>query len=239
MGNNMINAHKFLYQRQSGGLVMNIGIGIVLGLLAALLAVFLVMKGGPFKEHGNANVLGQNGASTDPNAPLYGANTPLPASMPAGEGAQGDGSAALTSEKNSVSATPETAKPVQTPTADPVGAIIDAANQKSTPKVEADKPAVIATPKPTPALAKEVTPAAAPNNNADAKKGSYTVQAGAFNNAEEAAAMKAKLGAGATVTEKKTAEGTLYRVRVGNYASDKEAQAARAKVGGVVLDVGK
>lgn len=230
--------HKKSFNRQSGGLVMNIGIGIVLGLLAALLAVFLVMKGGPFKEHANNNALEQTGASTDPNAPLYGPNVaPITAGGDAANAA-GEGLGALTSSgatapKSTTSATTETAKPVTTPTADPVAAIIDAAK----PKVETTKPADPV--KPDVTAPKEVKPTTAPADTGAAKKGSYTIQAGAFNSPEAAAALKSKLaaqGQSATVTEKKTADGTLYRVRVGNYGSDKEAQAARAKIGGVVLE---
>ena len=86
----MKTSRKSISNRQSGGLLLNIGIGIVLGLLAALTAVFLVMRGGPFKDHQNSNALEQSGASTDPNAPLYGPNVPAIANLPAGTNAQGD-----------------------------------------------------------------------------------------------------------------------------------------------------
>ena len=68
------SSHTLPHGRQSGGLILNVGIGIVLGLLAALLAVFLVMKGGPFKDHANTNTIApQTGQAADPNTPLYGA----------------------------------------------------------------------------------------------------------------------------------------------------------------------
>ena len=244
----MKTSRKSISNRQSGGLLLNIGIGIGLGLLAALAAVLLVMRGGPFKDHQNSNALEQSGASTDPNAPLYGPNVPAIANVPAGTNAQGDGVGALTSggaasdTKANTSATVETAKPVETPSADPVGAMIDGANKGTASKPTTTKPTDSSKPNST-TLPKEVKPTTAPTDSASsAKKGNYTIQAGAFSSASEAAAMRSKLaaqGQSATISEKKTADGTLYRVRVGNYGSDKEAQAARSKVGGVVLELGK
>lgn len=246
------SSHHQKPKNQNGGLMLNIGIGIVLGLLAALAAVFLVMRGGPFKDNQNNNALEQKGQSTDPNAPLYGTNA-APVNLGAGAASSpGEGLGALTTSGDPAansSATAETAKPVKTPTADPVAAMIEEANQTKpvtnkpeadtkNPSKPADKPKVDAT---TP---KEVKPTAAPKTPAAAQaNGKYTIQAGAFSSAAEAAALKSKLaaqGQSASVSEKKTADGkTLYRVRTGNYNSDKEAQAARAKTGGVVLEIGK
>lgn len=236
--NHSLNNTPANSNRQSGGLVMNMGIGIVLGLLVALLAVFLVTKGdSPFKEQ-KTNALEASGQVTDPNAPLYGANSTAPVVV-----APTDASVAPVDA--TTSATVVTAQPVATPAADPVSSIIKASTNTTkpvptaAPKVE---PKEVATNTP-----KVVKPAVAPKATTAtpheaSSGGKYTVQAGAFDNADDAAALKSKLaakGQSVSITEKKTANGSLYRVRVGNYASDKEAQAARSKVGGVVLELNK
>lgn len=236
--NHLLNNTSTNSSRQHGGLVMNMGIGIVLGLLVALLAVFLVTKGdSPFREQ-KTNVLESSGQVTDPNAPLYGANSATPVVVAPIDGAS------VAPIDVTTSATVATAQPVSTPAADPVSSIIKASTSAAkpvptvAPKVE---PKEVATNTP-----KVVKPAVAPKTTAAPYEansgGKYTVQAGAFDNADDAAALKSKLaakGQSVSITEKKTANGSLYRVRVGSYASDKEAQAARSKVGGVVLELNK
>lgn len=156
--------HNRPHTRQSGGLILNLGIGILLGLLAALLAVFLVMRGGPFKDkdHGATTaptpVTTANNLSTDPNAPLYGApvqtldpktNAAAPADATAAILGAGATSAA------SVAATPHKAVPKKpAATQDPVAAIVNAASKPAT-----TPPPKIATPQ---ASDNENTPPAKP-----------------------------------------------------------------------------
>ncbi|MGL4767482.1 MAG: hypothetical protein ACRCV6_05325 [Formosimonas sp.] len=143
---------------------MNVGIGVVLGLLAALLAVFLVTRGGPFKEQSATRTIEPSSTNSDPNAPLYGPNVaPLPPSA-TNDNTQGAGVAALTDNgttvpKANVSATSKTAKPVEPSDKDPVAAMIDAAN-KGKPEVgksDAGKPDA-----PKPSTPKPIEPVAAP-----------------------------------------------------------------------------
>jgi cell division septation protein DedD len=238
-----------LSHRQSGGLLMNMGIGIILGLLAALLAVVLMTRGGsPFKEHGKGNSIDSAAGVTDPNAPLYGTNAPpAPAASATPEAPVGVASVAEVPAPNTPPAEP--ANPSTAP-------MITAAAPNTSAPAKTTAPTPAKTPAPTKATSgdtvKVVAPQTAPTSSGAKtvtpatttarEGGKYTVQAGAFNNADEAAEMKRKLnaqGQSASVVEKKTESGTVYRVRTGTFGSDKEAQAARAKVGGVVLEVGQ
>mgnify|MGYP003616961194 FL=1 len=165
------NSHSSLpHGRQGGGLILNVGIGVVLGLLAALLAVFLVMKGGPFKDHANTNTIApQTGQAADPNTPLYGAPAqPIdPTSNKPATNSGGEGVGALTGNSSITdtnptpavkSATKETAKPVATPASDPVAAMINAATgNKAAPPPE-KKAAVKTEPAPDAKPAPKSTP---------------------------------------------------------------------------------
>ncbi|AXF84756.1 hypothetical protein DTO96_100466 [Ephemeroptericola cinctiostellae] len=150
------SSHSSLpHGRQGGGLILNVGIGVVLGLLAALLAVFLVMKGGPFKDHANTNTIApQTGQAADPNTPLYGAPVqPIdPAANKAATNSGGEGVGALTGNSSITDTTPtpavksatkETAKPVATPSSDPVAAMINAATGNKTAIPPPEKKAAV------------------------------------------------------------------------------------------------
>jgi hypothetical protein len=171
-----------LNHRQSGGMLVNIGIGIVLGLLAALLAVFLIMNGdgGPFKNNNNTNALDNAGQSTDPNAPLYGAPAPTLDPNANVQASHADGAGVLTSSGAAATAAPKTGKPaaapktgkpaaVKTPENDPLANIIKGSSDKAEVKPTdkpADKPATKPADKPTDkpaATPKPVTPKPAPD----------------------------------------------------------------------------
>ncbi|GHA73612.1 hypothetical protein GCM10009007_13320 [Formosimonas limnophila] len=168
-----------LNHRQSGGMLLNIGIGIVLGLLAALLAVFLIMNGdgGPFKNNNNTNTLDNAGQSTDPNAPLYGAPAPTLDPNTNVEASPGDGADVLTGSGAATTAARKTGKPaaVKTPESDPLASIIKGSSDKAEVKPTdkpADKPATqpisqpISQPADKPvAVPKPVTPKPAPDAN--------------------------------------------------------------------------
>lgn len=133
--------------RQAGGLILNVGIGVIFGLLAALLAVYLSTKGGPFKDHANTNTIAPAaGQSSDPNAPLYGApaqtlDPKAAAAATAAATASGEGLGVLTGNSSitapAKSATKQTAQAVETPPSDPVGAVI---NGTSGAKSDSGKP---------------------------------------------------------------------------------------------------
>lgn len=162
-----------LNHRQSGGMLLNIGIGIVLGLLAALLAVFLIMNGdgGPFKNNNNTNTLDNAGQSTDPNAPLYGAPAPTLDPNTNVQASPGDGAGVLTGSGAATTAAPKTGKPaaVKTPENDPLANIIKGSSDKAEVKPTdkpADKPATKPADKPadkSAATPKPVTPKPAPD----------------------------------------------------------------------------
>lgn len=244
---------------------LNIGIGMLIGLIVALIVAYFAMSGGPFQDKAKNNALTPNTGNTDPNAPLYTnqQTTTAPPTTPSNDPAaneQGAGVGVLTGG----SAPSTTAKPStvhssndldtlgQTPSKpknsdDPIGDLI---SNKTKPKTdststtpnEAPKPAP--TPKPAPKTTpstdtpKSVTPVTAPSTLN--KTGQYTIQAGSFSDEQNAQKLKKQLasqGQNATITQKKTSDGTVYRVRVGSYASSKDAQAANQKIRGVVLDM--
>lgn len=233
---------------------MNIGIGIILGLLTALLAVFLVTNNnGPFKEQ-NTNTFDTSGQVTDPNAPLYGINS-TPIVTESGESSIANtqimDSVSTTATTTAIVAIPNTATPVSN---DAISTIITNANTSNTTtkteKIESQPIIIAKTPKAessvTEATPKVVKPITAPTTNNTAtskiKQKSYTVQTGAFEKMSDATALKNKLaarGQSVSITERKTANGSVFRVRVGNYTSEKEAQAARSRIGGVVLELNK
>ncbi len=89
-----------------GSSALNIGIGMLLGLIVALVVAFFAMSGGPFRDKSNKNVLtdSQQG-NTDPNAPLY-TKTNTPPTLPdnfAPTNEQGAGAGALTGAGSSTS----------------------------------------------------------------------------------------------------------------------------------------
>lgn len=207
----------------------NIGIGMLVGLLIALIVAYFAMGDGPFKDKSNKNTLGAQQGSTDPNSSLYGATVVAPVGLPSNAAPgneQGSGVGALmgggkdasmanaqaASESGKVKASDANANP------DQIAQLIQGDATATQPKA--------------------VSPTAA---NAKSKN-NYVIQAGAFNDAEKAQALKDSLdsqGQNATITKKKTADGeTVYRVRVGGYSSAQEAQGDNKKIKGVVLDAG-
>ena len=64
----MVNA-----SRSGSGTALNIGIGVLIGLIVAFLVATVAMRlDGPFNDNANTNVLTPTG-NTDPNSPLYSA----------------------------------------------------------------------------------------------------------------------------------------------------------------------
>lgn len=57
--------------RRNSSSTLNIGIGMLIGLLVALIVAYFSMSGGPFRDKANNNSLTPTNGSTDPNAPLY------------------------------------------------------------------------------------------------------------------------------------------------------------------------
>ena len=61
--------------------VLNIGIGMLIGLIVALVVAYFAMSSGPFRDKANKNVLSDQQGNTDPNAPLY-TNSTTPPTIP-------------------------------------------------------------------------------------------------------------------------------------------------------------
>ena len=83
---------------QSGNLALNIGIGMLLGLVIALIVAYFAMNSGPFRDRSNKNILNTQQGNTDPNAPLY-TNSSSPATIPSNTTSgneQGAGTGVLT-----------------------------------------------------------------------------------------------------------------------------------------------
>ncbi len=99
--NNQVNSSSSK-NALGGTSALNIGVGMLIGLVIALIVAFFAMNSGPFRDKSNKNVLtAPQGGNTDPNASLYStsvAPTTIPSSAtPSNE--QGAGVAALTDSK--------------------------------------------------------------------------------------------------------------------------------------------
>lgn len=134
---------------QSGGMLLNLGIGIVVGLLVALVAVFFMMNGdgGPFKNMKNQATLPVAGQSTDPNAPLYGA-APMTLDPNANVAA---GNTDVLTAGGVVSSGAKSGKPapVKTPESDPLSDLIKSSGAEASDKGHSNHPADTTTPKTT------------------------------------------------------------------------------------------
>lgn len=133
----------------------------------------------------------------------------------------------------------ETAKtpPQNTTSPDQIGSLI---NQLPTDKTVAGKPAPEAT-KPAPVFtpqSKEIPLAAAkttaPNNTATIGTGTHYLQVGAFRNAKEADATRARMilmGYNAEITKATINNVELNRVRIGPFKNDAELNRSRTELG--------
>ena len=93
--------------------VLNIGIGMLIGLIVALVVAYFAMSSGPFRDKANKNVLSDQQGNTDPNAPLY-TNSTTPPTIPsnvAPGNEQGAGVGVLTNV-NSTDTTAVTSTPI-------------------------------------------------------------------------------------------------------------------------------
>ncbi|MBS1174029.1 MAG: hypothetical protein H6R05_160 [Burkholderiaceae bacterium] len=91
--------HSSIPQKsKDGNSALNIGIGMLLGLIVALVVAYFAMSSGPFRDKANKNVLSDQQGNTDPNAPLYTNSTSSPTipSNVAPSNEQGAGVGALT-----------------------------------------------------------------------------------------------------------------------------------------------
>lgn len=186
--------------RSLGGTLVGFIVGLLVGLAAALaVAVYVTRVPVPFVDRGLSRSAEDDAKEAErnkgwnPNRSVSGAPAPGAAPAPGSEGA--------ISAPGATGTLPPAGTPA--PSADPLG---DLARSRT------------ASGAPAPA-APGAAPAEAPAPGADPY--TYFVQAGAFRNAADAEAQRARLamlGVAATVDEREQAGRTLYRVRVGPFA---------------------
>jgi cell division protein FtsN len=247
--------------KQRGGTVLGLMIGVVLGLAAALaVAVFVTKTPSPFNNKMQNHSVEADATESkknkdwDPNAALSGKNPakPTPPALPPG-----------------IAGAPETPAPTAAPAGKPSASTKAAAN--AAPAMPAEKPA-----KPAPGATASTTPpvvagslspsvaagSAAPKTipkaassdpindlmkskaepksaNAAAEPFMYFVQAGAFRTPEDAEAQRARLslqGIDAKVTEREQAGRTVYRVRSGPFNKEEDADRVKDKLSATGVD---
>jgi cell division protein FtsN len=219
-------------RRQQGGTLVGVIIGLIVGLAIAVVVALVITKGSsPFTNKlGKTEKAAETSASQtgDPNKPLY-----------SGKEAAKEAAKEFVKEaepaKTADSAT-DTAKAEPKPTPEAVQAAkTDAkaeAKTKSDAKADADKTAAATKPA-------EVKDAAAKADNAD-EKWTYYLQAGAFReqaDAESTRARLALLGFEASVSERSSDNGVLYRVRVGPFNQVDAMNRVRGKLSENGVDV--
>lgn len=223
--------------KQRGGTVLGLMIGVVLGLAAALaVAVFVTKTPSPFNNKMQNHSVEADATESkknkdwDPNAALSGKNPAKP-TPPAVPGAAVAPNAANTTTP----AMPleKSAKP--------------AATASTTPPVVAGSlsPSVVA-PKPVPKpgssdpISDLMKSKAEPkSSNSAAEPFIYFVQAGAFRTPEDAEAQRARLslqGIDAKVTEREQAGRTIYRVRSGPFNKEEDADRVKDKLSATGVD---
>ncbi len=222
---------------QLGSTLLGIIIGLIVGLAIAVVVALVITKGSsPF-----TNKLGKPASEsaatpiTDPNKPLYG-NT-QPAKEAAKEFAR-EAEAAKNAE--AALATPTPAATTPPPSTTPVG--LDP-NKK--PATAAATPHPSPAPAATPAATQTATaattpaPAVAKTDNPD-EKWIYYLQAGAFreqSDAENTRARLALLGFEASISERNSDNGVLFRVRLGPYNQVEAMNRVRGKLSENGVDV--
>lgn len=252
-------SHSSIPTPKKSNSAVNIGIGVLMGLIVALIVTYFAMGSGPFRDKSSNTVLTPPTSNTDPNTPLYGnnANNTSVSTNQAPDNAQGNGIGALLGGKVPTNHQSTTAAPNGTPPTENLSntdtnvspvispPISPSAPPSSNPSHPTDPIGDLIKNKPNSssnAASHNVTPTTAPKASSSTNKSRsrFTIQAGSYNSESEANALKDKLttqGQKATVSTKQTPEGPMYRVRVGSYNTAKEAQSANNKIKGVVLDV--
>ena len=209
---------------QRGGTVAGVIIGLIVGLVIAVWVAMTIMKTPlPFVD--------KLGKQTQPAGELGDPNKTLP-------GGARERRERLDDAEPVVSPPKPAAKPQKNePAAAPATASVS--NPPAAEKPRTEKPASVATTAqtpPAPAAAATPAPAASPSpasSSASSEGFTYYLQAGAFRELNDAESTKAKLalmGVAATIAERKSELGTLYRVRVGPFSEIEAMNRARVRL---------
>ena len=214
-------------RRQQGGTLAGLIVGLIIGLLVAVGVAMTIMKTPlPFvdKLGKQAQPAGELG---DPNKTLPGGARERREHM--------EDEAAPTTPASPPAALPAPAarKPAEpsVPSAPPA-AIPPARDNAASSTARADKAAPAGGNTPA-ASAAPATPAGPPAAATGGDGFTYYLQAGAFRELQDAEATKARLammGVAATIAERKSEIGTLYRVRVGPFAEVEAMNRARVRL---------
>lgn len=202
--------------KQRGSTLVGIIIGLVIGLALAVVVALVITKGSsPFvnKVKNDKASESATGQISDPNKPMYGnasaAKEAAKEFAPEPSASASATTAATSPAPATATTTPAPAKPETKTPEDKLDKLIDKALAKNEAKTEA----------------KADTPAE--------DKWVYFLQAGAFkeqSDAENTRAKLALLGFEASLSERNTDNGVLYRVRVGPYNQVETMNKVRAKL---------
>lgn len=243
--------------KQRGGTILGLMIGVVLGLAAALaVAVFVTKTPSPFNNKMQTHSADTDATESkknkdwDPNAALAGKNPakPTPPMVPgavSGGATPGKTDAALIAPSPKATANTAPAMPPEklvnpsaTTSTAPTAPVVPGALSPSV----AAKPASKTNPAdPIGELMKskaEPKPSATASNSS-AEPFMYFVQAGAFRTPEDAESQRARLslqGIDAKVTEREQAGRTVYRVRSGPFNKEEDADRVKDKLSATGVD---
>jgi cell division protein FtsN len=249
--------------KQRGGTILGLMVGVVLGLAAALaVAVFVTKTPSPFNNKGQAHTTESDATESkknkdwDPNSTLYGKNPAKPTQpvIPGIASAPTTPAAAATAPAVAVDPLPAMPKekPAKAPPKQPSPAAADGSEPVVTPPVVAGSlgPSVAiggaGAPKPAPKpnvtdplgdlLKSKNDPK---SSNSSAEPFIYFVQAGAFRTPEDAEAQRARLslaGVETRVSEREQAGRTVYRVRSGPFNKEDDADRMKDRISATGAD---
>lgn len=214
--------------RQRGGTVAGLLIGLIIGLVIAVWVAMTIMKTPlPFVD--------RIGKQAQPTGDLGDPNKSLPGRTRERREPEADAAAAP------AKAIPAPADAAHDGAHDAAPAAPHAPNAPNAPTGSATSAAPAGSVAPVAPAAKGGAAAdanAAPSANGEAY--TYYLQAGAFREQQDAEATKARLalmGVAASISERKSELGSLYRVRVGPFADVESMNRARARLSDNGVDV--
>lgn len=222
----------FYAKRQAGGTVTGLIVGLIIGLSIAVVVGLTIMKMPlPFvdrlgKQSEPAGELG------DPNKTMPGgARERRERLADEDAGADATSPAAGVAVKKLPEPLPEPAATIESVIKSRTAVTERAASEKNMATPTAPPPP---TPTPTPSSSPTAATAAAPSTAAaNDEKFTYYLQAGAFREIADAENTKAKLallGVAATVAERRSELGSLFRVRIGPFTEVEAMNRARSRL---------